>query len=124
MTEKTILNGGGEVTPDHKEIDPVTGMQKDYVVLNPEERSKGFVRPYRNSYLHVGVGGSEVDPLNKAKSGLKGNGCGTETRMGRAIAETYARDPKFYSGTYCAGCSSHFPVEEFVWTGTDIRVGS
>ena len=47
--------------------------------------------------------------------------------MGLAIAETYARDPSFYGGTYCAGCQTHLPVGpkgEFVWDGTDERVGT
>src|SRR5438067_11769330 len=30
------------------------GQQQDYVVLTPEERAKGFVRPVRGSYRHVG----------------------------------------------------------------------
>ena len=69
---KTTLTDGSPVTPDHREIDPKTGMQKGYVVLSAEERAKGFVRPVRRSYVHVG--------------------CGTVTTMGRALAETYARD--------------------------------
>lgn len=28
-----------------------------YLVLSDEERKKGFVRPYRNSYIHVGIEG-------------------------------------------------------------------
>jgi hypothetical protein len=39
--------------------------------------------------------------------------------MGLAIAETYARDPHYYGGTFCAGCRNHFPVGpdgEFVWS--------
>ena len=40
------------------------------------------------------------------------------------IAETYARDPKFYGGTYCVSCRMHRPVAEFTWDGTDQRVGS
>lgn len=51
-------------------------------------------------------------------------GCGTTTTMARAIAETYARDPRFYGLTYCMHCQKHLPVEEFVWDGTDQRVGS
>jgi hypothetical protein len=38
--------------------------------------------------------------------------------MGLSIAETYARDPHYYGGTYCAGCRAHYPVGEdgeFVW---------
>lgn len=75
-----------------------------YLVLSAEERAKGFVRPYREVYLH--------------------KTCGTTTRMGRAIAETYARDPKFYGGTYCVNCRMHRPVSEFVWDGTEEVVGS
>jgi hypothetical protein len=30
--------------------------------------------------------------------------------MGRSIAETYARDPKFYGGTFCVRCGKHFPL--------------
>lgn len=42
-------------------------------------------------------------------------GCGTLTTMGLSLAETYARDPNFYSGTFCCGCHAHFPLNEFVW---------
>lgn len=101
------LTDGNPVTGDHREIDPATGMQKDYVVLSAEERAKGFVRPVRRSYVH--------------------DKCGVVTTMGQMIAETYARDPKFYAGTFCAGCRTHFPVGEdgqFVWDGTSERVGT
>jgi hypothetical protein len=46
---------------------------------------------------------------------------------GQALAETYARQPEFYSGTFCVGCRDHFPVGEegeFVWDGTEQRVGT
>lgn len=104
---KTTLTDGSPVTPDHREINQETGMQKDYVVLSQEERAKGFVRPVRQSYVH--------------------NKCGGVTKMGQSIAETYARDPSFYSGTYCAVCRSHFPIGEdgeFVWDGTQEKVGT
>lgn len=83
------------------------GMQEAYLVLSDEERSKGFVRPVRTSYVH--------------------DKCGAVTTMGRAIAETYARDPQFYGGTYCVQCKKHFPVGllgEFTWSGTDHKVGT
>jgi hypothetical protein len=87
------------------------GMQKNYLVLSEEERAKGFVRPVRTSYQH-----------------LK---CGAITTMGTAIAETYARQPGFYGGTFCASCRDHFPVGEngeFVWVEhgepTDLKVGT
>jgi hypothetical protein len=50
-------------------------------------------------------------------------GCGTETTMARPLAETFARDPKFYGGTYCVGCQKHLPVGEFVWADGSV-VGS
>lgn len=31
------------------------GQHKDYIVLCPDERAKGFVRPVRNKYQHVGL---------------------------------------------------------------------
>lgn len=82
------------------------GQQYDYVVLSPEERAKGFVKPLRHSYIHAFP--SEVD---------RQVGCGVETRMGLSIAETYAREPKFYSGTFCVGCRTHFPLNQFIWVG-------
>jgi hypothetical protein len=106
MTQTTLTNGS-PVTPDHRDIDPATGMQKAYVVLSAEERAKGFVEPVRKSYVH--------------------DKCGGVTTMGEALAETYARQPEFYSGTFCAHCRDHFPVGadgEFVWDGTDQRVGT
>ena len=89
-----------------KNIGP-DGMQETYLVLSEEERAAGFVRPVRESYVH--------------------EKCGGVTRMGRAIAETYARNPHFYGGTYCATCKEHFPVGpngEFVWEGTSEKVGT
>jgi hypothetical protein len=67
-----------------------------YLVLSEEERALGFVRPYREAYIHAT--------------------CCSVTTMGRALAETYARDPKFYGATYCCHCRMHKPVGEFRWT--------
>ena len=99
-----VLTDGSPVTPDHLEINPETGKQKGYVVLTEGERAKGFIRPVRRSYVH--------------------KSCGVLTTMGQSIAETYARDPKFYNGTFCAGCKEHFPLDKFVWDGTNEIVGS
>lgn len=74
-----------------------------YLVLSEEERAKGFVRPVRASYTHTA--------------------CGTVTTMGTALAETYAREPKFYGATYCVKCSQHFAVAEFLWPDGSV-VGS
>ncbi len=94
MSNRTLV-GGKPVTDDHAEINPITGQQRAYVVLSADERAKGFVRPVRETYVHTT--------------------CGSVTRMNREIAETYARDPHFYSGTFCVGCRTHRPLREFVW---------
>lgn len=112
---ETCSTSGRPVDVVRSEQTETEGQYKDYIVLCPDERAKGFIRPLRNKYIHVGVGGSETDPNNPTKHGRKENGCGVLTRMGSALAETYARDPKFYSGTFCCGCNEHLPVNEFVW---------
>lgn len=115
--EKEALESFGRVTvsgnPPEKEngeapadINPQTGMYKDYWVLPKEDREKGFLRPLRNSYIHTT--------------------CKTSTKMNSAIAETYARNPFYYGGTYCAHCGKHFPVGEngeFLWEDGS-RVGT
>lgn len=74
-----------------------------------EVSKTAFIRPLRHSYRHK---------------------CGIKTTMGDKIARTYAADPVFYQGTFCAGCRGYYPVGEFVWideeTGkdTDEKVGS
>jgi hypothetical protein len=98
-----VLTDGSPVTDDHRDLLP-SGQQKGYVVLSAEERAKGFVRPVRRTYRHTT--------------------CGTTTKMGLALAETYARDPAFYSGTFCVQCRAHFPLDQFVWDGTTEQVGS
>ena len=102
-----VLTDGSPVTEDHREIisgGVRDGQQKGYVVLSAEERAKGFVRPVRLNYVH--------------------KPCGSLTSMGRSIAETYARDPSFYSGTFCVNCHKHFPLDQFVWEGTAEQLGS
>lgn len=151
---KTTLADGSPVTPDHREINPSTGQQKGYVVLSKEERAKGFVRPLRNKYIHIGA--PPKNPLRELTSGeherydkfgyvmyeeypgenltvtgrfwtkeqLENRGCHTVTTMSLSIAETYARQPDFYNGTFCCNCGKHFPLIEFVWEGTSEIVGS
>lgn len=79
-------------------------QNKTYLVLSEEERAKGLIRPVRDKYIH--------------------ETCGGETIMGYGIAETYARDPKFYGSTYCVHCKMHKPVSEFKWSNTNETVGS
>lgn len=147
-------------------IDSKPVRQNDaYLVLSEQERAKGFVRPVRRSYRHVGIAGPkfplrDVTPQERERYGWDngpedfvkfeaypagthgsatgrfwtrreldsiGKGCGTVTTMGEALAETYARKPSFYGSTYCCGCSMHRPVGadgEFVWDGTEERVGT
>jgi hypothetical protein len=75
-----------------------------YLVLSEAERAKGFVRPYRDTYKHLT--------------------CGTTTRMGTALSETYARNPKFYGSTYCVHCQMHRPLAEFIWDSDGSGVGT
>ena len=128
-----------------------TPQHEVYLVLSDEERAKGFVRPYRDRYIHVGKQPKyplrdltpeeqarypeyvkfEVYPEGDTKIGrywtqaqLDARGCNTETVMGRVLSETYARDPHFYGATYCVACQKHLPVAEFVWSVDRQVVGS
>lgn len=127
--------------PSHREIGE-DGMQKAYVVLSPEECAKGFIRPIRRTYLHVGARPQFVTRELTADEAVRyspygyvlyeeysadpnssvvgrywtkdqlQSGCGAATTMGQAIAETYARDPSFYGSTFCVRCRAHYPVGE------------
>lgn len=88
----------------HGYDDEPVPQQQAYLILSEEERSKGFVRPYRDRYIHAI--------------------CGSETIMGTALSETYARSPKFYGATYCVYCRMHKPVSEFRWSADNEIVGS
>lgn len=106
---RTTLSDGTQIYPEHRRLKP-NGQQEGYVVLTEEERAKGFVRPVR--------------PVRRSYKHLK---CGGITTMGQTLAETYARDSHFYSGTFCCDCGKHFPVGEngeFVWQGTNEKVGT
>lgn len=148
---------------DAKDVDTTDrgdGQQKSYLVLSDAERAKGFVRPVRRAYKHVGIAGpqyelrdldererelyatefAKFEPYPAGAHGSAtgrfwtqaeldkiGKGCGTVTTMGQAIAETYAREPRFYGGTFCCGCGTHLPVGadgEFVWEPDGSRVGT
>lgn len=99
------------------------GMHKSYIVLCEEERKKGFVRPYRDAYKHVGR--LERDSMAMGVNLMhREGGCGSVTTMGRSLSETYARDPAFYGATFCVQCNKHLPVAEFIWTLDGQQVGS
>lgn len=149
------------VVSDRSKLDETIGpdgMQRNYLVLSEEERAKGFVRPVRDRYRHVGPPGP-VHPLRdlteeelaensrwgyvkyeaypegnallgrfwtQARLDKVGKGCQSVTTMGTALAETYARQPDFYGGTFCVTCRTHLPVGadgEFVWLDGS-RVGT
>jgi hypothetical protein len=128
-----------------------------YLVLSEDERKKGFVRPVRRSYRHVGVAKitnplrdlTDEEQVRYAGSGYVkfevypdsespktgrfwtqealdniAQGCGTVTTMGMELAETFARQPDFYGSAFCVHCSMHIPVDEFIWVGSNERLGS
>lgn len=152
---RVTLSGKAIEQDDHQApgpINPLTGQHTDYWVLPPEEIAKGFVRPVRQEYVHVGKkpkypikpltaeqeekwGGNGFVAFEEYPEGEKSvgrywkqdeldSGCRTKTTMSLPLAETYARDPGYYGSTMCVGCGDHFPVAEFVWAGTEEVVGS
>lgn len=158
---KTRLTGRGDLTERPGSGAPTDerladGQHADHWVLSEEERAKGFVRPVRRSYRHVGSrprfplreltadeqerhagrGYVKFEAYPEGESAALGrfwtqdqlhSGCGVVTTMPVAIAETYARQPDFYGSTFCSGCGQYLPVGangEFVWEGTDSRVGT
>jgi len=70
-------------------------QQVVYLALSEEELAKGYLLPVRRKYLHKTCGGATIMPL--------------------ALAQTHARDPWFYGGTYCCHCAMHCPLEKFRW---------
>lgn len=158
---KTCTTSGRPVDVVRAEQTETEGQHRDYIVLCPDERAKGFIRPYRDKYVHAGraVCGAFLDPRHirmgkefweicaqePGHAGPCGSpfygdllpseatqihrthrkgGCGAETKMGNALSETYARDPKFYGATFCVKCNKHLPVDEFVWSRDGETVGS
>jgi hypothetical protein len=83
-----------------------TEQHEAYLVLPEEalETTEGYVRPVRTAYRHLT--------------------CGCVTTMSMKLAQTYARNPKFYGATYCVACQKHLPVGEFVWDSDGEVVGS
>ena len=153
MSDNRTTTSGNPIDEQTTELKD-NGQQKDYIILTEEERAKGFIRPVRTTYVHVGnkpkyplriltdiehekydkygYEAFEVYPESESpktgrywtKEQLANNGCGATTTMSMDISETYARDPKFYGATFCVTCGTHLPVEEFVWVGTEEKVGS
>lgn len=164
MARETV-SGRAAVNPEDASVpDPAKrpdGQHVDHWVLSGEERAKGYVRPVRLKYQHVGPPGP-AHPLRDLTAeeqdrygdcgyvkfetypeGYRGSargrfwsqteldnvgkGCGVVTSMPQACAETYAAQPGYYGQTFCCGCGAYRRVGErgeFVWDGTDERVGS
>lgn len=62
-----------------------------------------YLAPIRNKYIH--------------------KTCGTETRIGDEIAETYAKNPSYYGRTFCVACKEHYPISEFHWSRDGVELG-
>lgn len=154
--KKVPLKGGEPVTPRGSTPNPTElpdGQKVDHWILSEAERAKGFVRPVRESYKHVGVrprfplrdltegekregaefGYVSFEAYPESEAPLTGrmwtaaqlvSGCDTVTSMPRAIAETWARDLAFYGSTFCCGCGKYLPVEEFAWLDDGSKLGT
>lgn len=70
---------------------------------HPINNTGEYVAPIRNSYIH--------------------DKCGEKTLCGDDIAETYAKNPKFYGRTFCVQCRNYFPVSEFKWAVDRVVLG-
>src|SRR5580700_645176 len=87
------------------------GQNATYLILSEEERAKGFVRPLRTKYRHVGIDYCLAAITVDGKAFLCGQlrlhdgecggllfetrpkgGCGSTTSMGYELCATYARD--------------------------------
>jgi hypothetical protein len=97
--------------------------------LTDEERERwqehGYTKfePYPQGY----AGAAKGRLWTQEQLNAVGKGCGVVTSMPRQIAETYAANPHYYGSTFCCGCGKYLPVGakgEFVWDGTDERVGT
>jgi hypothetical protein len=107
---KSATTKGAPVTeqsPDGapEAIDPRTGMHGSYYVLSAEERAKGFVRPVRRSYAHVGRS-SPKNPLRDL----------TPEEQERHRAWGYVK--------FEAYPASEYPVTGRFWTQRDLDVGA
>lgn len=67
------------------------GQYENYPTIDEGE----FEQPVRRTYRH--------------------EECDTTTSMREDIAESVARDPEYYSKTFCHGCGKHVPVDEVHW---------
>lgn len=116
----------------------VEPVRTAYVHVGPPKPERLRDLTEEEKVRYEGFGYAKFQPYDDESGAITGKfwtqdeldrlgGCGGVTTMGQSIAETYARDPGFYDGTFCATCRDHFPVGdkgEFVWNGTNQRVGT
>ena len=91
-----------------------TGQHEIYLVLSEEERDKGFVRPVRDSYVHVGRyrNYAGIDKML------------TEDEQKEMMKEYPHPEPYVAVLGINGSDGKHLPVDEFIWDGTDENVGS
>jgi len=113
-------------------VQPVRTSYK-HVGTRPEHPIRDLTAEEKDRYRSSNYVSYEEYPSDSSKVGRfwterqLNSGCNTITTMTQSLAETYARDPNFYDGTMCTHCKAHFPIGEkgeFVWEGTDIKVGT
>lgn len=84
------------------------GQQTSYARMSDQcLKNKRPLRPVQKRYRHLV--------------------CLTQTEMHTKMAESLARDPKFYVALFCAKCKGHFkcgPDGEFLWDKSDRKVGT
>jgi hypothetical protein len=71
------------------------------------EAAKGYVRPHRDAVVHV----------------IAGKRCPV-TILPADHADFHARQPGVIDKVRCSACRRDFPASEFVWHGTDERIGT
>lgn len=118
-------------------VRPLRRSYRHVGIEGPRFELRDITAEERERYERFGYVKFEASPMDdrpvtgrfwtRAQLDSVGKGCGVVTTMGQAIAETYARQPGFYGSTFCCGCGKYLPVGaagEFVWDGTDERVGT
>lgn len=67
------------------------GQYENYPTIDEGD----FEQPVRDTYLH--------------------KECGKTTTMTGDLPESVARNPSYYSKTFCTHCGKHVPVNEVLW---------
>ncbi len=98
-------------------VDPNSGQHQAYWVLSAEERAKGFVRPVRRSYIHVGIAGPKY-PLRDLED-FEADRAANDDEAERAANFGYVKFEQ-----YPAGPNGEPSILGRYWTQADLdRVG-